>query len=48
MKVVPVDDLFIALTGEEKEELLSHVAEVYQRVTGNVHTWQQPQKEYDL
>ena len=48
MKVVPVDDLHAALTGEEKQLLLSHVAEVYQRVTGNVHTWEEPQKEYDL
>lgn len=48
MQVVPVDDLYANTKGEQRQMLLFHVAEVYQRVTGNVHTWQSPQKEYDL
>ena len=48
MKVVPVDDLYATLEGEEKETLQAHVSEVYTRVTGKPHTWENPQKEYDL
>ena len=48
MKVVPVDDLYATLEGEEKQLLQAHVSEVYTRVTGKPHTWENPQKEYDL
>lgn len=48
MKVVPVVDLYAAAAEAERESLLSHVAEVYGRVTGKAHTWKTPQKEYEL
>lgn len=48
MKVVPVNDLFAQLEGEGTDSLLTHVAEVYRRVTGRKHIWVAPKKEYDL
>lgn len=48
MRIVPVDDLYEALDAAGKEELLSHVAEVYTRVTGKEAPTGAPQKEYEL
>ena len=48
MRIVPVDDLYALLDGEEKETLAQEVAEIYSRVTGQPDITAAPQKEYDL
>ena len=48
MRIVPVDDLYPTLEDAAQEELLSHVAEVYTRVTGRPAPAGAPQKEYTL
>lgn len=48
MRIVPVDDLYNSLTGEEQEKLAQEVAVIYARVTGQPDVTAPVQKEYDL
>lgn len=48
MRIVPADDLYRQLDGEEKEKLAQEVAVIYSRVTGQTDVTASVQKEYEL
>jgi poly-gamma-glutamate synthesis protein (capsule biosynthesis protein) len=48
MRIVPVDDLYSALSGDKRDKLVAEVASVFQRITGRTLPDCALQKEYDL